>query len=159
MLPITVYARTYTFCGRSGDTHPLRRYSGVGEAIHRILPMLSEDEQNCARHPSDGEGIRLSVKSTSGLDIARALIDFVGTFVCPRIIHSDRGRQFLNDMITSLVTDSGLFRIQVQVLETALAVQLAQDAQHLGSDPVEIREVDYVLFWYPYTKDSKLRNA
>jgi hypothetical protein len=42
-----------------------------------------------------------------------------------------------------------LFRIQV--LETALAVQLAQDAQHLASrqaaqiaDLVEIREGDYV---------------
>jgi hypothetical protein len=28
------------------------------------------------------------VKSTSRLDAARALIDLVGTFVCPRIIHS-----------------------------------------------------------------------
>jgi hypothetical protein len=36
---------------------------------------------------------------------ARALIDFVGTFACPRIIHSDRGTQFVNDMITSLVTE------------------------------------------------------
>jgi hypothetical protein len=42
-----------------------------------------------------------------------------------------------------------LFRIQAQVLETALAVQLAQDAQHLAArraaqiaDPVEIREGD-----------------
>jgi hypothetical protein len=26
---------------------------GVGEAIHRVLPMLSEDEQSCARHPGD----------------------------------------------------------------------------------------------------------
>jgi hypothetical protein len=45
------------------------------------------------------------VKSTSGLDTARALIDFVGIFACPRIIHSNRGTQFLNDMITSLVTE------------------------------------------------------
>jgi hypothetical protein len=45
------------------------------------------------------------VKSTSGLDAARSLIDFVGTFACPRIIQSDRGTQFLNDMITSLVTE------------------------------------------------------
>jgi hypothetical protein len=49
-----------------------------------------------------------------------------------------------------------LFRIQAQVLETALAVQLAQDAQHLAArqaaqiaDPVEIREGDYVLWEYP----------
>jgi transposase InsO family protein len=46
------------------------------------------------------------VKSTSGFDAARALIDFVGTFAYPRIIHSDRGTQFLNDMITSLVTEA-----------------------------------------------------
>jgi hypothetical protein len=46
------------------------------------------------------------LKSTSGMDAARALIDFVSTFACPRIIHSDRGMQFLNDMITSLVTES-----------------------------------------------------
>jgi hypothetical protein len=50
--------------------------------------------------------VRLTpVKSTSGLDAARALIDFVGTFACPRIIQSDRGTQFLNDMITSLVME------------------------------------------------------
>jgi hypothetical protein len=49
-----------------------------------------------------------------------------------------------------------LFRIQAQVLETALAVQLAQDAQHLPArqaaqivDPVEIRKGDYVLLEYP----------
>jgi hypothetical protein len=48
-----------------------------------------------------------------------------------------------------------LFRIQAQVLETALAEQLAQDAQHLAArqaaqiaDPVEIREGDYVLLKY-----------
>jgi hypothetical protein len=35
----------------------------------------------------------------------RALINFVGTFACPRIIHSHRGTQFLNNMITSLVTE------------------------------------------------------
>jgi hypothetical protein len=45
------------------------------------------------------------------------------------------------------------------VLEAALAVQLAQDAQHLAArqaaqiaqiaDPVEIREGDYVLLEYP----------
>jgi hypothetical protein len=182
------------------------------------------------------------VKSTSGLDAARALIDFVGTFACMRIIHSDQGTQFLNDMVTSLVTEgfsafqrvttasskeenaivkrankevnrhlrafvfdiassvqwlfgsflpswyfhrmptwtegyysigqrpmnrrrpvaatsartntfvAELFRIHAQVLETALAVQLAQDAQHLAArqaaqiaDLVEIREGDYVL--------------
>jgi hypothetical protein len=41
-----------------------------------------------------------------------------------------------------------LFRVQAQVLETALAVQLAQDTQHLVArqaaqiaEPVEIREV------------------
>jgi hypothetical protein len=45
------------------------------------------------------------VKSTSGLDAARALIEFVGAFACPHIIQSDRGTQFLNDMITSLVTE------------------------------------------------------
>jgi hypothetical protein len=196
------------------------------------------------------------VKSTSELDAARALIDFVGTFACPRIIQSDRGTQFLNDMITSLITfqrvttaaskeenaiverankevnrhlrafvfdiasfvrwsfglsmiqriinttthsgigvapaqlvlashadlDRGilfewatpgeqfannppartnafvadLFRIQAQVLETALVMQLAQDAQHLAArqaaqiaDPVEIWEGDYVLLEYP----------
>jgi hypothetical protein len=45
-----------------------------------------------------------------------------------------------------------LFLVQAQVLETALAVQLAQDTQHLAArqaakiaDPVEIREGDYVL--------------
>jgi hypothetical protein len=49
-----------------------------------------------------------------------------------------------------------LFRIEAQVLETALAVQLAPDAQHLAArqaaqiaDPVEIREGDYVLLKYP----------
>jgi hypothetical protein len=45
------------------------------------------------------------VNSTLRLDAARALIDFVGTFACPRIIHSDRGKQFLNDMITSHITE------------------------------------------------------
>jgi hypothetical protein len=42
------------------------------------------------------------------------------------------------------------------VLETALAVQLAQDTQHLAArqaaqiaDPVKIREGDYVLLEYP----------
>jgi hypothetical protein len=42
-----------------------------------------------------------------------------------------------------------LFQIQAQVLDTALTVQLAQDAQHLAArraaqiaDPVEIREGD-----------------
>jgi hypothetical protein len=45
------------------------------------------------------------VKSTSGLDAARALINFVSTFACQRIIHSDRGMHFLNDIITSLVTE------------------------------------------------------
>jgi hypothetical protein len=218
------------------------------------------------------------VKSTSRLNAARALIDFVGTFACPRIIHSDRA-QFLNDMITSLVTEgfaafqrvttaaskadnaiverankevnrhlrafvfdiassvrwsfglsmiqrivnttvhsgigiapaqlvfashadldrgilferatpdeqfaydpparmnafvSELFRIQAQVLGTALAVQLAQDAQNLATrqavqiaDPVEIREGDYVLLEYSdlglgalvVRGHSKLRNA
>jgi hypothetical protein len=49
-----------------------------------------------------------------------------------------------------------LFRMQTQVLETALAMQLAQDAQHLAArqakflaDPVAIREGDYVLLEYP----------
>jgi hypothetical protein len=56
------------------------------------------------------------VKSTSGLDAARALIDFVGTFACPRIIHSDRGMQFLNDMITSLITERFL---AIQCVTTA----------------------------------------
>jgi hypothetical protein len=46
------------------------------------------------------------VKATSGLDATRALIDFFGTFACPRIIHSDRRTQFLNDIITSFVTES-----------------------------------------------------
>jgi hypothetical protein len=36
------------------------------------------------------------VKSTWGLDAARALIDFVSTFGCPRIIQSDRGTAFLD---------------------------------------------------------------
>jgi hypothetical protein len=45
------------------------------------------------------------VKSTSGLDAAKAPIEFVGTFACPRINQSARGTQFLNDMITSLVTE------------------------------------------------------
>jgi hypothetical protein len=197
---------------------------------------------------------------------SRALIDFVGTFACPRIINLDRGTQVLNDMITSPITEgfsafqrvttaaskvenaiferankevnrhlrtfvldiassarwsfglpmlqriinttvhSGigftpaqlvfashadfdrrilfdwappdeqvaadplartnafvveLFRMQAQVLETALAVQLAQDGQHLAvrqatqiADPVEIREGDYVLLEYPSTKAS-----
>jgi hypothetical protein len=35
------------------------------------------------------------VKSTSGLNAES----------CPRMIHSDRGMQFLNDMITGLVTE------------------------------------------------------
>jgi hypothetical protein len=46
--------------------------------------------------------------------------------------------------------------MQVQVLKTALAVQLAQDAQHPSArhatqiaDPMEIRESDYVLLEYP----------
>jgi hypothetical protein len=50
----------------------------------------------------------------------------------------------------AFVTD--LFRVQAQVLATALAVQQAQDTQHLAArqaariaDPVEIREGDYVL--------------
>jgi hypothetical protein len=49
-----------------------------------------------------------------------------------------------------------LLRIQAQVLETALAVQLAQNAQHLAArqatqiaDPVAIRDGDYVLLEYP----------
>jgi hypothetical protein len=42
-----------------------------------------------------------------------------------------------------------LFRIQAQVHESALAVQLAQDAQHQIADPVEIRKGDYVLLEYP----------
>jgi hypothetical protein len=48
-----------------------------------------------------------------------------------------------------------LFRMQAHVLETALAVQLAQDAQHLAArqamqiaDPMEICEGDYVLLEY-----------
>jgi hypothetical protein len=46
--------------------------------------------------------------------------------------------------------------MQAQVLDTALAMQLAQDAQHLAvrqatqiADSVEIREGDYVLLEYP----------
>jgi hypothetical protein len=46
--------------------------------------------------------------------------------------------------------------MQAQLLEKALAVQLAQDAQHLAAcratqitNPVEIREGDYVLLEYP----------
>jgi hypothetical protein len=46
------------------------------------------------------------LKSTSGLNASKALIYFVGTFVWPRIIHSDRGTQLLSDMITSLITES-----------------------------------------------------
>jgi hypothetical protein len=46
--------------------------------------------------------------------------------------------------------------MQAKVLDTALAVQLAQDAQHFAArqgaqiaNPVEIREGDYILLEYP----------
>jgi hypothetical protein len=96
----------------------------------------------------------------SGIGIAPAQLGFA--------LHADLDRGILFDWAPPVEQAAAnppartnafvaeLFHMQVQVLETALAVQLAQDAQHLAdrqasqiADPVEIREGDYVLLEYP----------